>query len=171
MHFAIRAAAYSILKCYSMATGDSPRSANRPRNRQGESSRRNQHRKKRAQTRRPGSGSDETNGERSSKSLSSGALDQLNRENAKQKKHAERRQRGGHAAEYRNAEQTPLRNPRAHTKHKKKRVVSGAVMEEGRARGGRQRGEWREDSLDKEEFYLPQRRKAKPKKKLCEQDI
>lgn len=157
-----------------MAPRESHRPANRTRHRQaGESSRRNQHRKRRSNTRRPATASDESRDERRSQALSSGALAQLNRDNERRKHKAEkesrrRKHRGEHYQEVDTTPRSTPRKPRKHDKHKKRRVVSGAVMEEGRAgrsglRGG---GSWGADDFDKEEFY--RRPKKKSRKKLCE---
>lgn len=152
-----------------MPSKDSPRrGSRRPRPKHGESSRRNHQKKRRSHTRRPGTSSDDTGETRGSHSLSSGALAQLEKENAKRKKHAERdRRRASHRREEprRNAdaEREHLRS-RKH-KHKKKRVVSGAIMEEGRAKG-HNRG-WSEDSYEKEEL-LPRPKKRWNKKRLRE---
>ncbi|OAQ78645.1 exo-beta-1,3-glucanase [Purpureocillium lilacinum] len=57
--------------------------------------------------------------------------------------------------------------PRKHQhKHKKRRVVSGAMMEEGRVRrsGLRGGGRWSEDSLEKEDYYHRPRQKKSRKK-------
>ena len=153
-----------------MPSKDSPRrGSRRPRPKHGESARRNHQRKRRSHTKRPGTSSDDTGETRGSHSLSPGALAQLEKENAKRKKQAEKERR---KASHRREE--PRRDPdaeRAHLrsrkqqKNKKKRVVSGAIMEEGRAKG-HNRG-WSEDSYEKEE-YLPRPKKRWNKKKLRE---
>ncbi|KAF7548526.1 hypothetical protein G7046_g8645 [Stylonectria norvegica] len=156
--------------------------AHRPRNRNGETSRKNQHKKRRSRTERPPTASDESPEERSarrraeraeraerterrSQGLSAGALDQLNRETARPKKRSERpleRPKRVNRDEYRVVDPEEER-PRKHRKDKdkRKRVVSGAIMEEGRAKSGlRGGGGWSEDSIEKEDFY----HKSKPKK-------
>lgn len=52
----------------------------------------------------------------------------------------------------------------------KRRVVSGAVMEEGRVKSGLRgggRGEWSQDSLEKD-YYNTKAPKKRKKKRLCE---
>ncbi|KAK2591491.1 hypothetical protein QQS21_010811 [Conoideocrella luteorostrata] len=137
---------------------------------------RNQHRKRRSTTRRPGtsSNSEESREEprsrgSSQKTLSSGALAQLNRENERRKQRSEKERRKRQRGEYQEVDVTPRstpQKPKKQHKSKKRRIVSGAIMEEGRAgrsglRGG---GSWGEDDLDKEEYYRRSRDK-KPKKK------
>ncbi|PNY28199.1 glucan 1,3-beta-glucosidase D [Tolypocladium capitatum] len=132
----------------------------------GESSRRNQHRKRRSHTRRPATSEGESRGERGSQSLSTGALAQLNREHERHKHTPEGRKRP-HREKHRGPETTPLKPRKHHHKNKKRRVVSGAMMEEGRVResGLRGGGGWSEDSFEKEDYYHRSRRR-KPKKKL-----
>ncbi|KAM5346629.1 hypothetical protein ACJ41O_009634 [Fusarium nematophilum] len=154
----------------------SHRPRERDRERNGQSSRKNGHRKKRSQgSRRPVSGS-EDNRDRNSKSLSAGALADLNRENARRKKRGERASRASRD-EYRDEQRRPDRagrdehrrrdrdpdRPRTHRKEKKRRVVSGAAMEEGRS--GLRGGGWSIDSMEEKDFYQRQRPK-KSKKKL-----
>lgn len=157
-----------------------PSRGQRPRDRQrnGQSAKKTGNKKKKSQgSRRPPSGSDESRGEDrgesrgesrgegSSKSLSAGALADLNKEHIRQKRRAERAKRANRD-EYRDRDRN-LERPRKGPKDKKRRVVSGAIMEEGRAsglRGGNNR--WSDDSLDKD-FYNKERPK-KSKKKLCE---
>ncbi|KAK7420296.1 hypothetical protein QQZ08_010496 [Neonectria magnoliae] len=137
------------------------RQRDRERARNGHTSKKTGHKKKKPRTRRPVSGSEDSRAAGSSKTLSAGALAELERANAREKKRAERAKRPSRD-EYRDRE--PER-PRKHRKPAKRRVVSGAVMEEGRAsglRGGINR--WSDDSLDKD-FYEKQRPK-KSKKKL-----
>ncbi|KAH7019263.1 glycoside hydrolase superfamily [Ilyonectria destructans] len=155
-----------------------PSRGQRPRDRQrnGQSAKKTGNKKKKSQgSRRPPSGSDESRGEDrgesrgesrgegSSKSLSAGALADLNKEHIRQKRRAERAKRANRD-EYRDRDRN-LERPRKDRKDKKRRVVSGAIMEEGRAsglRGGNNR--WSDDSLDKD-FYNKERPK-KSKKKL-----
>lgn len=113
----------------------------------------------------------QSHGDRSSNTLSAGALAQLNQENARQKAKSERPKRVKRE-DYRAVDREPDRyeraeRPRKHDRHdKKRRVVSGAVMEEGMARSGIRGGGWSEDSFDKEDFYQKSQPK-KNKKKLC----
>ncbi|TWU77688.1 hypothetical protein ED733_008284 [Metarhizium rileyi] len=144
----------------------------------GESSKRHQHRRKRPAAGRPGATSkaEERREEKrhrrasSSQNLSAGALAQLDREHDRRKRKTDKDRRKHQRGEYQEVGTTPRstpQKPRKHHKSKKRRVVSGAVMEEGRAgrsglRGG---GSWGEDEFDKEELYR-RRRREKPKKKL-----
>ncbi|KAH7271307.1 hypothetical protein FSOLCH5_004177 [Fusarium solani] len=157
----------------------SHRPRERDRQRNGQSSRKNGHKKKRSSgSRRPAAGSEEAR-DRSSKSLSAGALADLDRENARQKKRSERASRAN-----RDESRRPVRanhdeprrrdrdrerdrdpdRPRTHRKGKKRRVVSGAIMEEGRAQTELRGGGGSIDSLEKD-FYQRERPK-KSKKKL-----
>lgn len=174
-----------------MAPRESSRPSNghRPRERQrgGTASRKNGHRKKKSSqgSRRPVSGGEESRGDRSSKSLSAGALDQLNQSNERDRRRAERAARAAERTqraeraerverarrsrpsnnEYRDSEEE---TPRKKTKDRKRRVVSGAIVEEGRAsglRGGNNR--WSDDSLGEKDFYQPRKTKTGKKKKLC----
>lgn len=179
-----------------MARRDSssrPDDRRRSRQRQGDSSGRNQHRKKRSRDQRPGTSTDE-----SSHALSSEALAQLERRNQREKRRAERTRRASRGANYHEVDQSP-RHERARDRDhdrerhrergrerqrerergggkekKKRRVVSGAVMEEGRARGHGLRGgrgeehRWSEQSLEKEDYYhKPKAKKSKKKKCKC----
>ncbi|KHO01773.1 exo-beta-1,3-glucanase [Metarhizium album ARSEF 1941] len=145
----------------------------------GESSKKSrEHRKKKAATTRPATTStaDESREPRrkrrpsSSRNLSAGALAQLNRENDRRKRQAERDRRKHHGGEYHEVDTTPRstpRKPRKNHKSRKKRVVSGAVMEEGRAgrsglRGG---GSWGDVELEKEELHR-RHKKEKSRKRL-----
>ncbi|OAA51888.1 exo-beta-1,3-glucanase [Metarhizium rileyi] len=144
----------------------------------GESSKRHQHRRKRPAAGRPGATSkaEERREEKrhrrasSSQNLSAGALAQLDREHDRRKRKTDKDRRKHQRGEYQEVGTTPRstpQKPRKPHKSKKRRVVSGAVMEEGRAgrsglRGG---GSWGEDEFDKEELYR-RRRREKPKKKL-----
>lgn len=152
-----------------MAPQDSPRRSNRrPRPRHGESPRNSPRKhgqsgqKRRSHTRRPATASDDAGEDRGSHSLSSGALAQLNKEHAKRKKTPDRR-RSSYRPVDRIVEQEHIR-PRKKPRHKKKRVVSGAIMEEGRAR--RHGRHWSDESFEKEEYYHKPPSKWK-NKKLC----
>ncbi|KAG6023190.1 hypothetical protein E4U41_002079 [Claviceps citrina] len=161
-----------------------PRESARPdrhrqRHRRGEAeSRTNQHRRKRSRSRRPAATADReetatrdggrSRGSSSQKRLSSGALAQLNRDNERRKLRADRerrkRQRGGGG--YEEVDATPRSTPRKSKRppeSKNRRVVSGAVMEEGRAKrsGLRGGGSWGGDELEKEDYYA---KKMRPKK-------
>lgn len=155
----------------------SHRPRERDRDRDGDrdrSRRRDGQRKRKSGSRRPASGSEDTR-DRSSRTLSSHALADLERENARQKKRSERPSR-----DYRDESRRPERRrdeqrrrdrdpekPRTHGKSKKKRVVSGAVMEEGQSRAHLRGGGGSVDTIDKEkDFYLSKPPK-KSKKKLC----
>jgi glucan 1,3-beta-glucosidase len=131
------------------------------------------------------SASDESReGDRSSQALSAGALAQLNRDNHK-------RSRGGGGVSPAKKKTRPERTKKVaredyreltrdaererHDRHrekrrgdgKKRRVVSGAVMEEGRVRNGlRGGGHWSEDSLEKD-YYNTKAPKKRSKKRLC----
>ncbi|KAI1069623.1 hypothetical protein LB507_008405 [Fusarium sp. FIESC RH6] len=154
----------------------SHRPRERDRDRDGDrdrSRRRDGQRKRKSGSRRPASGSEDTR-DRSSRTLSSHALADLERENARQKKRSERASR-----DYRDESRRPERRrdehrrrdrdpekPRTHGKSKKKRVVSGAVMEEGQSRAHLRGGGGSVDTIDKEkDFYLSKPPK-KSKKKL-----
>ncbi|KAF4981833.1 hypothetical protein FDECE_17624 [Fusarium decemcellulare] len=161
-----------------MPPRESSRPSHRPRERDrqrnGQSSRKNANRKKKSQaSRRPASGSEDSR-DRGSKTLSAGALADLDRENARQKKRSERASRGTRDGsrrpervirdEQRRRDRDPDK-PRAHRKEKKRRVVSGAIMEEGRAKT-ELRGGWGSiDSMEEKDFYHRQKPK-KSKKKL-----
>ncbi|KGQ04923.1 putative glucan 1,3-beta-glucosidase D [Beauveria bassiana D1-5] len=168
-----------------MPSRESPREARRSRPRSGDRSRRHQERKRRSHTKRPGTASDDTRESRetretretrasrstkSSQKLSAGALNQLDRENAKRKSRKPDRRRASHHRreddyEYeaeRAYEKERRRKEKEKEKKRKKRVVSGAIMEEGRARG-HQRG-WSDESYEKDEL-LPQPKKGWSKKK------
>lgn len=144
-----------------------------------------QHRKKRSTTTTrkpdPTSNSEESRdegrsrGSSSHKTLSSGALAQLNRENERRKQRADRerrRQRRGGYEEVNGAPRVAAPTySRKHVPSKKRRVVSGAIMEEGRARtsGLRGGGSWGEDEFEREKFYAKKMESPKgSKKKLCE---
>lgn len=185
-----------------MARRDSssrPEDRRRSRQRQADASGRNQHRKKRSRDQRPDTGATEESRGDSSQGLSTEALAQLERRNQREKRKAERTRRASRGANYHEVEQSSPRRererdrgddreqrrergrerPKEKEKHagkdkKKRRVVSGAVMEEGRARGGGLRGgrgeqnRWSEQSLDKEDYYhKPKAKKGKKKKCMC----
>ncbi|KAH7312402.1 glycoside hydrolase superfamily [Stachybotrys elegans] len=155
-----------------------PRASGRPKHRQSErhdrherherrerhaaSSSRNPHRSRRPSTSRPATSSDEAASGRRSNGLSADALAQLNRDNARQSRKPERPKRV-RREDYKET----VRNPdRVHkqSKGRKKRVVSGAIVEEGRAPTRLRGGGWSEDSYEKEDFYQrpePKRRKKK----------
>ena len=148
--------------------------AHRSRHRNAESSRKKQQRKSSSKPqhhRRPATSSDESRDEGRSRHLSANALADLNRENGRQRPRADRPRRPARA-EYREARQQTPDSPRQTPRTKKKRrVVSGAVMEEGRVRSGLRggHGEWSEESWDKADYYArPPRRKKSSKKKLCQ---
>ncbi|KAG6001299.1 hypothetical protein E4U21_004513 [Claviceps maximensis] len=144
-------------------------------------SRTSQHRKKNKSTARrqaTTSNSEESSNEARSrgsssqhKTLSSGALAQLNRENERQKQRAERqaeRRKRQRAGGYEEVDVTPRSTPpvssNKHGKSKKRRVVSGAVMEEGgvMSSGLRGGGSWAEDEVEREKEYA---KKMSPTKK------
>jgi hypothetical protein len=167
-----------------MTSGESPRRADRHRRRNEQSSRRDAHRKKKSRSRRPGTSSDESREERRSHGLSAGALDQLNRENAKPKKKTERPKKTGRE-DYHEVDQEPRRTrdrnkdrqKERNRDKRKQRVVSGAMMEEGRINSGLRGGrgadrpdEWRwsEQSYEKEDYYR-QIRPKKSRKRLCKE--
>ncbi|KFA46674.1 hypothetical protein S40293_10197 [Stachybotrys chartarum IBT 40293] len=140
-----------------------PRESERARReRTAASSRRNQHRKKRSRATRPTSSSEESGSARRSNALSADALAQLNRDNVRHQRKPERAKRV-RREEYRETAQNPDRGHR-HDKRKKKRVVSGAIVEEGRARPGLRGGGWSDEGYEKEDFYqkpIPKRRRKK----------
>ncbi len=167
------------------------RQADRHRHRHSESAGRTQHRKQRARRQRPETSSEAT---RESQPLSVDALARLERENARQKRKAEKT-RKSRGASYQEVDQEPRRErAKERARHrdgdrhqkrerqheqlkpskgrgKKRRVVSGAIMEEGRVesglRGGRnEEWRWSDQSYTKEEYYRPKRQK-KSRKKLC----
>ncbi|PHH78536.1 hypothetical protein CDD82_3003 [Ophiocordyceps australis] len=120
-----------------------PRAAHRHRQRHaGEASRRRQHGKKSKTARGPCVASTQGKEE----TLSAGALARLNRENARKKAQVARSGK---------EEAVPPTGRKRHApKAKKKRVVSGAMMEEGRVgKSGLRGGGWSQDSLDKHDFY------------------
>ncbi|QPG94445.1 hypothetical protein C2857_006082 [Epichloe festucae Fl1] len=162
-----------------------PRESTRPdkhrrRHRQGEGeSTRNQHSRKRSSAQRPAAASnfEESRQERrsngsSQKTLSSGALAQLNRENERRKQRADKERRKRQRGDYHEVDATPRSTPqksRKQAKSKKRRVVSGAVMEEGRVRGSGLRGggSWGGDELEKEDYHrYAKDEKPNNKKKL-----
>lgn len=140
-----------------------PRESERARReRTAASSRRNHHRKKRSRATRPTSSSEESGSARRSNALSADALAQLNRDNVRHQRKPERAKRV-RREEYRETIQNPDREHR-HDKRKKKRVVSGAIVEEGRARPGLRGGGWSDEGYEKEDFYqkpTPKRRRKK----------
>lgn len=122
---------------------------------------------------------DESQAERSTHTLSTDALARYNREQERKKRRAERAARRGEGPViperakrasrdgYR-SEDHHIERPKKHAKSKKRRVVSGAVMEEGMARSGiRGGGSFSDDGYEKEDFYREPRKKKKNKKKLC----
>ena len=147
-----------------MAPKESSRSKHRHRDGHEESSRKHQHKKRRSKTSRPETSSDDSGSGRRSNALSANALAQLNREQARHKHRSERDKRV-RREDYRAAAQQPDRLPRE--KHRsKKRVVSGAIVEEGRAPIGLRGGAWSEESYEKADFYQRPAPK-KNRKKLC----
>lgn len=180
-----------------MAPKESSRPTTRTRQRAGESATRNQHRKKKSATRRPDTGrSDESREAKPSQKLSIGALAQLNQQSTRPKKRperpkpdrprAERQEREAQRPnlaerlrpektkrvnrdEYREVQDRSPDKPRRHEREtkRKKRVVSGAIMEEGRARMGlRGGGASSQESNEKEDYYQRPKKKQ-PKRKLC----
>ncbi|KAF4449705.1 hypothetical protein F53441_7042 [Fusarium austroafricanum] len=148
----------------------------RDRDKDGDRDRRkNGQRKRKSQSsRRPVSGSEDSR-DRRSRTLSANALEDLEKENARQKKRSERARRDNRGESRRRERQDEHRRrdrdrdpdkSRTHGKNKKKRVVSGAVMEEGRS-GTHLRGGWGSiDTVEQEkDFYLSKPPK-KSKKKL-----
>ncbi|KAI5464642.1 glycoside hydrolase superfamily [Mariannaea sp. PMI_226] len=149
----------------------------------GHSSRKSGHRRKQSSQggHRPVSGSEDSRAERSSKSLSAGALNELNRKNERQRQRAERAarleeraqraeraERGGQPRRPRKPDRIDYREYEEvdRPRNKKRRVVSGALAEEGRVsgmRGGINR--WSDDSLGEKDYYQAQKPK-KSKKKL-----
>ena len=104
---------------------------------------------------------------------------QLDRENERRKRNADKERRRRRRGDYQQVDVTPQPTPRKQTRQperKKRRVVSGAVMEEGRAgqsglRGG---GSWGDGDFEKEKHYRHRDKKRaipeeeeKKKKKLC----
>lgn len=153
----------------------SHRPRDRDRDRERDRRKNGQRKRKSQSSRRPVSGS-EDNRDRSSRTLSANALADLERENARQKKRSERASRGykdeSRRRERRDEHRKKDRDldpdrPRTHGKHKKKRVVSGAIMEEGRSKTHLRGGWGSVDSVEQEkDFYLSKPPK-KSKKKLC----
>ena len=95
----------------------------------------------------------------------------MNKQNAKKPPKKPERPKRVNRAEYQPADQTPPSTPKKH-KGKMKRVVSCAMMEEGRMHhrlrgGGPHRGS-EDSSLEKHDFYRKAPKKRKSKKKLCE---
>ncbi|KAG6238824.1 hypothetical protein E4U25_001367 [Claviceps purpurea] len=138
-----------------------------------------QHRKKRSTTQKPDptSNSEESRdegrsrGSSSHKTLSSGALAQLNRENERRKQRAHRERRRQRRGGYEEVDGAPrVAAPtysRKHAPSKKRRVVSGAIMEEGRARtsGLRGGGSWGEDEFEREKYNAKKMESPKGSKK------
>ncbi|KAG5933514.1 hypothetical protein E4U60_004428 [Claviceps pazoutovae] len=138
-----------------------------------------QHRKKRSTMRKsdPTSNSEESRdegrsrGSSSHKTLSSGALAQLNRENERRKQRADRERRRQRRGGYEEVDGAPrVAAPiysRKHAPTKKRRVVSGAIMEEGRARtsGLRGGGSWGEDEFEREKYNAKKMESPKGSKK------
>lgn len=176
-----------------MAPGESSRpSSHRPRDSSG---RNHRHKKRRSQghgTRRPATDSGESREERRSQTLSADALARLNEDNTRRHKkrresNAERprdaERRRARREEYRDAPKEkpkkvkreedrdlPYEKPRKEHKSKKRRVVSGAVMEEGRSRGHLRGGGWSSSghSIEKEYLMDDPPKPVKKRKKLCE---
>ncbi|WYZ37771.1 hypothetical protein EsH8_II_001277 [Colletotrichum jinshuiense] len=174
-----------------MAPGESSRpSSHRPRDSSG---RNHRHKKRRSQghgTRRPATDSGESREERRSQTLSADALARLNEDNTRRHKkrresNAERprdaERRRARREEYRDAPKEkpkkvkreedrdlPYEKPRKEHKSKKRRVVSGAVMEEGRSRGHLRGGGWSSSghSIEKEYLMDDPPKPVKKRKKL-----
>lgn len=178
-----------------MPAKESSRRPSQSRRRIDEASRRKDNRKRKSgHGKRPETGSDEGRDERraargerrserqeeepQSRGLSIAALAELDRENQRQKKKPERPKRAKKeyreiAQDARHVEPAYFRDEGRRDK-RKRRVVSGAVMEEGRVESGLRGGagnegwRWSEQSLEKADFYQRKSPK-KSKKKLCEQ--
>ncbi|KAI9151750.1 putative glucan 1,3-beta-glucosidase D [Paramyrothecium foliicola] len=148
-----------------MAPKESSRPKDRHRDRHGDSAKRHQNKKRRSKTTRPETSSDDSHSGRRSNALSADALAQLNRDNVRSKHRSERDKRV-RREEYRAAAQHPDKLPRGKDSRKKRRVVSGAIVEEGRAATGLRGGAWSEDSYEKGDYYQRSAPK-KRKKKLC----
>ncbi|KAF5657817.1 glucan 1,3-beta-glucosidase [Fusarium heterosporum] len=155
-------------------------SSQRPRNRDRERERdrdrrKNGQRKRKSQSSRRPVSESEDNRDRKSRTLSANALADLERENARQKKRSERASRA-----YRDESRKPGRSddhrrrerdrdpdkPRTHGKNKKRRVVSGAVMEEGQAKTHIRGGWGSVDSVEQEKDFYLNKPPKKNKKKL-----
>ncbi|ODA82407.1 hypothetical protein RJ55_00914 [Drechmeria coniospora] len=157
-----------------MAPREPSRPAHRHRDRTSDAVRKNQHKKKKHKAKRPATASDESKDGRETHSLSSGALAQLEREHARQKHKTQRRKRpprepkDDQDEKVKGEPEMPAVKARKQNRRaRKKRMVSGAIMEEGRVRnsGMRAGGSWSEDSFEKEAFFHRPRQK-KSKKKL-----
>ncbi|KAG5925467.1 hypothetical protein E4U42_004277, partial [Claviceps africana] len=147
-----------------------PESGTRPNRKRHPASRR------RATTSRSEEGRDEgrsRGGSSSHKTLSSGALEQLDRENERRRLRAERERRrrqreGGYEAVDGGARTAPHRSSNRHDRSRKRRVVSGAAMEEGRVRtpglrgGG---GSWAEDEFAREKYEAKKMSQERDKKR------
>ncbi|KAF5021062.1 hypothetical protein F66182_6895 [Fusarium sp. NRRL 66182] len=151
-----------------------PSHSQRPRDRDRER-RKNGQRKKRSQgSRRPASGTEEGR-DRSSRTLSADALADLERDNARHKKRSERANRA-HRDESRRPERRDEHRrrdrdrdpdrPRTQHKGKKRRVVSGAIMEEGQSRAHLRGGGGSVDSMEQEKDFYHAKPPKKNKKKL-----
>ena len=166
-----------------MAPRESSKPSNRHRSRQSESARREREhqRKKRSQPRKAVTESSEEGPEsaRRAPQLSSGALAQLNQQNAHSSRRGDNprvekikpeRTKRVRREDYVEVERSPAKSPKHGKKSGgKKRVVSGAIMEEGRVRSGIRGGHYSMDSIEKEkdDYYHRQRKKGKNNKKWC----
>lgn len=156
-----------------------PREAARPPRRHQDSGTR-RHKKRKSGQRKHTSTSEETDSGRRSHSLSADALAQLNRDNARRSARAKRESESRPIREperkpkrairdgYREARGSPDEREDRHRAKRKRRVVSGAILEEGRgSRGLRGGGGHSYDSLEKDNNYAWPEPKNK-RKRLCE---
>ncbi|CAJ0547987.1 Ff.00g047410.m01.CDS01 [Fusarium sp. VM40] len=156
------------------SSSQQPRTRTRDRDRDRERRKNGQRKRKSESSRRPVPDS-EDNRDRSSRTLSANALADLERENARQKKRSERASRAykgesrkpPRSEEYRKiARDRDPDRPRTHGKSKKKRVVSGAIMEEGHSKAHLRGGGGSVDTVEQEKDYYRSKPPKKNKKKL-----
>jgi glucan 1,3-beta-glucosidase len=122
---------------------------------------------------RPHTSSDQSRSDRRSQPLSLDALAELNKQNAKRKKtgrvqQPERLMQDDYEAIGKAYQAEKAR--KQHRKRDKRRVVSGALLEEGQGQRRRRRGEDSDPSFDKYEEYLA-RRNRRRRKRLCESPL
>lgn len=159
-----------------------PRESGRP-SRKSRDAERRRHEKRKSSHRKNHSSSEDADSSGRSHALSANALAQLNRENARRSTQArresdlraqERRERRAKRAKRDRDDDREVRRPadardERHRKRRKQRVVSGAILEEGRGVSGIRGGTGGSyDSLEKEDFPPWPDPSKKKRKRLCE---
>lgn len=158
-----------------------PRDAARPSRRHHDSGTR-RHKKRKSSHRKHASTSEEADSGRRSHSLSADALAQLNRDNARRSSHTRRvselrplrepERKPKRAHRDKEARGSPGDREERHRAKRKRRVVSGAILEEGRGSHGLRGGHgYSYDSLEKDDHYGWPEPKKNKRKRLCETRI